>query len=266
MRVENRTFIISGGSSGLGLATAEHLVASGAYVSILDLSTPLHTSALQRRDAKRPCFIFVKTDITNVEQVQNAVDHTVAWTRETGAELGGVINSAGIGKTELIISSTGEPHSRELWDKTLAVNLTGTFHLTRLALEHLTRVKPEEGADGERGVIIMVSSEVAYEGRTAQIAYAASKGAIRSMTLPLARDLAPHNIRAITISPGLFTTPLTDTFSKRVHSGMSESLLYPRRYGTPKEFAATVKWVLDCPYVNGEIIRLTGGERIPARL
>jgi NAD(P)-dependent dehydrogenase (short-subunit alcohol dehydrogenase family) len=100
-----------------------------------------------------------------------------------------------------------------------------------------------------------------------QVAYAASKGAIRSMTLPLARDLARHNIRVVTISPGMFTTPLTDRFSERVHNGMLEKgVLYPRRYGVPKEFAATVKWVLDCPYVNGEVVRLTGGGRLPTRL
>jgi 3-hydroxyacyl-CoA dehydrogenase / 3-hydroxy-2-methylbutyryl-CoA dehydrogenase len=100
-----------------------------------------------------------------------------------------------------------------------------------------------------------------------QVAYAASKGAICSMTLPLARDLERHNIRVVTISPGMFTTPLTDVFSERVHNGMrGTGVLFPRRYGAPKEFAATVKWVLDCPYINGEVIRLTGGGRIPARL
>jgi len=100
-----------------------------------------------------------------------------------------------------------------------------------------------------------------------QVAYAASKGAIRSMTLPLARDLARHNIRVVTISPGTFTTPLTNSFSERVHNGMLErGVLFPRRYGAPKEFAATVKWVLGCPYVNGEVIRLTGGGRIPSLL
>lgn len=191
-----------------------------------------------------------------------------------------------------MINPEGKIHSLELWDETLVVNLTGTFNLTRLALEHLTRVKPE-GSDGERGVVIMVASEVAvgacciirddvfitcilllsvhlipkYGGRMAQVAYAASKGAVCSMTLPLARDLARHNIRVVTISPATFTTPLTDTFSKRVHKGLLDTgVLFPRRYGTPEEFAGTVKWVLDCPYVNGEVIRLTGGGRIPTRL
>lgn len=109
--------------------------------------------------------------------------------------------------------------------------------------------------------------DLKYEGRITQVAYAASKGAVRSMTLPLARDLARHNIRAVTISPGMFTTPLTDTFSERVHHGMLETgTLFPKRYGVPTEFAVTVKWVLGCPYVNGEVIRLTGGGRLPSRL
>lgn len=106
-----------------------------------------------------------------------------------------------------------------------------------------------------------------YEGRTTQVAYSASKGAVRSMTLPLARDLARYNIRVVTISPGPFKTPLTDTFTERVHNGMLQAgVLFPRRYGEPEEFAATVKWILDCSYVNGEVIRLTGGGRIPSRL
>jgi len=149
----------------LGLATAQVLLGSNAYVSILDLHPPPPFSGpdtLERGDtSERPQFIFVPTDITNVEQVQHAVDRTIAWTMETGAELGGVINSAGIGKSELMIGPKGQLHSLELWDKTLAVNLTGTFNLTRLALKHLTCVKPENGSDGERGVIIMVASEVA---------------------------------------------------------------------------------------------------------
>lgn len=163
------------------------------------------------------------------------------------------------------------------------MNLTGTFNLTRLAVKHLINVPAEEGADGERGVIIMVGSTVAVsfpcpskapisflpsttqnEGQQGQIAYAASKGAIRSMTLPMARDLSRHSIRVVTISPSPFITPMTSQFTPATaHNIQSQGLLFPKRYGLPCEFAKTVRWILECPYVNGETIDLTGGTRVP---
>ncbi|EEB94191.1 hypothetical protein MPER_07034, partial [Moniliophthora perniciosa FA553] len=122
-------------------------------------------------------------------------------------------------------------------------------------------------ADAERGVIVMISSTVAYEGLVGQIAYAASKGAIRSMTLPMARDLARYNVRVVTLAPGPFTTPMTGQFTPKVTEGLHrDAVLYPRRYGKAEEFAHTVKWILECPYINGENYKLTGGLRVPGRL
>ncbi|KAJ7233090.1 3-hydroxyacyl-CoA dehydrogenase [Mycena rebaudengoi] len=260
MKVENRTFIVSGGSSGLGLATVLALVDAGARVVIVDRTTPSDTFPA---DAVH----FVRTDITRVDEVASAVEAAVAWTAQTKCALGGVINCAGIGINEQIIDGQGKLHSAANWDLHLAVNLTGTFHLTRLALAHLVRVPPEEGADGERGVVILVSSTAAYEGMAATVAYAATKGAIRSLTLPMARDLSRFGVRVVTIAPGPFVTPLTGRWTPKVEDGMTrKSLLYPRRYGEPNEFAETVKWVLQCAYVNGESIKLTAGGRLPARL
>jgi len=166
-----------------------------------------------------------------------------------------------------MIDKTGKPHGTDVWDLTMGVNVAGTFHLTRLALEHLVHVKPEDTADGERGVIILVASEAAFEGQPGQTAYAASKGAVRSMTLPMARDLARHHVRVACIAPGPFATPLTGGLSTKVQSALnSAAVLYPKRFGTPGEFAKTVRWILDCAYVNGETIRLTGGGRVPAFL
>ncbi|KAF9459309.1 3-hydroxy-acyl-CoA-dehydrogenase [Collybia nuda] len=251
-------------SSGLGLATVQDLIKDNAYVAILDLSPPPDGKLASSHDQR--C-IFIKTDITKHDDVQGAVTRTVEWTKETGAVLGGVVNCAGIGRPELVIGSKARPHSMKSWELTMAINLTGTFNLTRLTLQHLVKVPPEEGEDGERGVVIFVSSVSAYEGQAGQTAYAASKGAIRAMTLPMARDLARHHIRVVTIAPSPFTTPLTDQFSEKVRENMAKSgLLYPKRYGIPKEFAATVRWVLECAYVNGESIRLTGGSRVPASL
>nr|GAT56611.1 3-hydroxy-acyl-CoA dehydrogenase [Mycena chlorophos] len=267
MKVANRTFVVSGGSSGLGLATVRGLVDANARVAILDQKTPQETFPPERS-------LFIQVDITRLEDLQRAVDATVAWTERTGAILGGVIHCAGVGIDEPIIDAKGKAHSVENWERHINVNLTATFNLTRLVLEKLVRVPPENEpgpdgirSDGERGVVILVSSSAAHEGMPATIAYTATKGAIRALTLPMARDCARFNIRVVTLAPGPFETPLTGRWSERVEKGMSEqSILYPRRYGAPSEFAATVKWVLECSYINGENLRLTGGGRLPARL
>ncbi|KAF8649272.1 hypothetical protein AX16_005900 [Volvariella volvacea WC 439] len=301
MKIANRTFILSGGSSGLGLATLEGLLKEGAYVAVLDLSPPpssvqdiqpsqsshlpqvlasidtsISTSTPSAASSSSPSrngkegsnrVLFIKTDVAQLEQIEHAVNLTVEWTKETGAALGGVINCAGFGIPALMINRKGTMHPQSLWDRLVAVNLSGTFHLTRLTLKHLVKVPPDAECDGERGVVIMVSSEVAYDGPPGTSAYAATKGALRSMSLPMARDCAPYGIRVVTISPGLFRTPLTDRFPERVHKGLTEmGLLFPNRYGKPHEFAATVRWILECSYVNGENIRLNGGQRIPSLL
>ncbi|KAF5362538.1 hypothetical protein D9756_002658 [Leucocoprinus leucothites] len=261
MKVANRTFVISGGSSGLGLATVEDLLSQRAFVSVVDRSPPPSTVA------HHPNLKFFKTDITNVTQIEAAVKGTVAWARETKARLGGVINCAGVGTAAKIIDAHGEPHSLDLWDFAMAVNLTGSFNLTRLVLKQLVKVEPEESADGERGVIIFVSSAAAYEGQPGQTAYSATKGALRSMTLPMSRDLARHAVRVVTIAPGVFDSNMTAHFPGKTRKSLeNDGIVYPRRFGQPLEFAKTVRWVLDCPYVNGETIRLSGAGRLPAKL
>ncbi|KAJ7173479.1 3-hydroxyacyl-CoA dehydrogenase [Mycena filopes] len=260
MKVANRTFIVSGGASGLGLATVKGLLDANARVALLDRATPQETL-----DAER--VLFIQIDITRLEEVARAVTDAVAWSQQTGALLGGVINCAGVGIDEPMVDARGKPHSVETWDLHLAVNLTGLFNLTRLVLEHLVRVPPEDGDDGERGVVILVSSTAAYEGMPSTIAYAATKGAIRSVTLPMARDCARFGVRVVTIAPGPFVTPMTGQWADKVQDGITRNgLLFPRRYGAPDEFASTVRWVLECAYINGETIKITGGGRLPARL
>jgi len=259
MKVANRTFVVSGGASGLGLATVKDLVDANARVVLLDCADPQETFDTDR-------VLFIRVDITRLDDVARAVKDAVAWTERTGAFLGGVVNCAGVGRDEAIVDARGKPHSVETWDMHIAVNLTGAFNLTRLVLEHLVRVPPEDG-DGERGVVILVSSTAAYEGMPSTIAYAATKGAIRSLTLPMARDCARFGVRVVTLAPGPFVTPLTGRWTPKVQSGMTRNgLLFPRRYGAPSEFAAAVRWVVECAYVNGETIKLTGGGRLPARL
>ncbi|KAJ7065301.1 3-hydroxyacyl-CoA dehydrogenase [Mycena amicta] len=267
MKLADRTFVVSGGSSGLGLATVRDLVNANARVAVLDRAPLQETFSPDR-------VLAIQVDITRLEDLQRAVDATVEWTKQTGSLLGGVINCAGVGIDEPIIDARGKSHSIANWELHLAVNLTAPFNLTRLVLEHLIHVPPEtspgpEGgpSDGERGVVILVSSSAAYEGMPATLAYAASKGAIRSLALPMARDCARYGIRVVTLAPGPFETPMTARWAERVEKGMTaNSLLFPRRYGTPSEFAHAVLFVLECAYVNGEDFRITGGGRLPARL
>ncbi|KAF9266709.1 3-hydroxy-acyl-CoA-dehydrogenase [Marasmius fiardii PR-910] len=266
MRIENRTFIVSGGSSGLGLATVRELLTSKAYVAVLDRNPPPSMDG-NTTGASTSRLCYFEVDIIDVDQVSDVVEKVVSWTSQTNARLGGVINCAGVGVPELVITTKGKLHSKQRWDQILGVNLHGTFHLIRLAMKHLIQVPQEDTEDAERGVVIMVSSTVAYEGLAGQTAYAASKGAICSMTLPMARELGRFNIRVVTLVPGLFTTPLTDQLGEKVAKDMHrEALQYPRRYGKPGEFAHAVRWVVECPYVNGENIKLTGGIRVPARM
>ncbi|GAW04506.1 3-hydroxyacyl- dehydrogenase [Lentinula edodes] len=262
MRISNRTFVISGGSSGLGLATVQELLRCNAYVAVLDLS-PISAELVSDVEtcssddtSQNPRVLYIETDVTQEDRVESAVDRIVEWTKLTGAHLGGVINGAGIALAELTINRRGEPHSTRTWDRVLGINLTGTFYLTRLVAKHLVTVpreyeleetarEREEGmvmkvSDGERGVIVMIASTVAYEGQAGQIAYAASKGAIRSMTLPMARDMSRYGVRVVTIAPGPFKTPMTGQFSQSMTDRLEkEAVLFPKRYGMPEEFAAT---------------------------
>ncbi|KAG6900631.1 hypothetical protein C0993_007308 [Termitomyces sp. T159_Od127] len=261
MKLANRTFIVSGGSSGLGLATVLDLLAANACVSILDRSPPPESASLPASHTR-----YIQTDITDVRQIQEAVDTTVQWTSETQKPLGGVINCAGVGTAAKILNSSNEPHDLDLWDFAIAVNLTGSFNLTRLVLPHLVKVKPEDTPDGERGVVIFVSSAAAYEGQPGQTAYSATKGALRSMTLPMARDLARHAVRVVTIAPGVFASSMTVRMPGKTKNSLESGIVYPQRFGQPTEFARTVRWILDCAYVNGETIRLSGAGRLPAKL
>ncbi|KAG9223981.1 hypothetical protein CCMSSC00406_0004403 [Pleurotus cornucopiae] len=278
MKIENRTFIVSGGSSGLGLATVHDLLKANAYVSIFDRSVP--PTNLPGSHVR-----FFKVDITQVKEIEDAVDGTVEWTQETGARLGGVVNCAGVASAAKIIDKNGEPHPLDRWDFTLAVNATGSFNLSRIALKHLVKVVPEDTVDGERGVIIFVSSSAAvgrfdtsiygytdgyclqFEGQPGQTAYAASKGALLAMTLPMARDLARYAVRVVTVAPGVFASSMTANFAEKTRRSLeSNAIVYPARLGMPDEFSRTVRWIVECPYVNGETIRLSGGGRLPAKL
>jgi len=249
---------VASSSSGLGLATVNTLLASGAYVSILDLSA-LPSSQNSSRT------IFFEIDISKTKDVERAVEGTVAWAEKTGALLGGVVNAAGVGTIGKVVDARGNLLSLDLFEFTLAVNVVGTFNLTRLACKHLIRVPPE-GEDGERGVIIMVSSAAAFEAQPGQTAYAASKGAVSSMTLPMARDLSRYGIRVNTIAPGTFESAMTARIPEKTRHSLDKETVFPRRFGNPAEFGETVKWMIECGFVNGETVRLSGAGRLPGKL
>jgi len=233
---------------------------AGAYVSVLDLNE--NKSLLSELGSRVK---FFKVDITKVEDIEAAIEGTVAWTSEANAPLGGVINCAGVGTAAKIIDAKGIAHSLDLWKFALDVNLTGTFNLTRLACQHLIKGEPE-GPDGERGIIILVSSAAAFEGQPGQTAYAATKGALHSMTLPLARDLARHGVRVNTVAPGIFASSMTDRMPARARASLERELVFPPRFGQAVEFAQTVRWLVECAYMNGETVRLSGASRLPGRM
>ncbi|KAG8815901.1 hypothetical protein FRC19_000687 [Serendipita sp. 401] len=262
MIIRGRTFVVSGGSNGLGLATVIELVRNGGFVSVLDLKgLPEDIHQRLPREQVR----YFKTDLTKDQNIEAAVNQTIEWTKETGSKLGGVVNCGGIAVAQKVVSADGTAHSLDLFEFALKVNVTGTFNLTRRVLEHLVKVEPE-GADEERGIIIMVASAAAYEGQQGQVAYAASKGAIRSMTLPMARDLGRFGVRVNTIAPSLIVSPMTNNMSEKVKNSLQRDIAFPRRFGEPEEFAQSVKFLIESTYMNGETIRLSAGGRMPGRL
>jgi 3-hydroxyacyl-CoA dehydrogenase/3-hydroxy-2-methylbutyryl-CoA dehydrogenase len=255
------------------------LLEHGAYVVTLSTSSPLafkHAS----------CAKWVQTDISNVQDVQNAVDTAAAWARETGAPLSGVVCCAGIALAAKIVDGYGNPHSLDLWDYALGVNLTGSFNLTRLALPHIIDALPA-GSDSECGIILFVSSPAAVrlhlyllafgkrkltarscaqvEGQSGQVAYAATKGALNAMVTPLAHDLAPYGIRVLALAPGTFRTRLAELIPSKVYAGLERNVVFPRRAGDVREFAEAVRWAIGCG-VNGEVVRVSGAARLTARL
>ncbi|GJJ15381.1 hypothetical protein Clacol_009657 [Clathrus columnatus] len=236
------------------------LVSNGAYVSILDINPPKDTDKLSSERIR-----FFKVDITDPKSVSEAVESTISWTKETKMTLRGVINAAGIGSIGRVLDTSKTPLNLDLFKFTMEVNVYGTFDLTRLVCQHLSSV-PQEGPDNECGIVIMVSSAAAYEGQPGQAAYSASKGAIRSMTLPMARDLGYHGIRVNSIAPGIFESAMTSKLSAKARLSLEKELVFPKRFGEPKEFAECVKWMIESPFVNGECIRLSGGARLSSRL
>ncbi len=252
MRVAEHTFVITGGASGLGAATAEHLVTQGAAVALLDINQSAVEAQAQRLGRNA---LGLACDICDAEQVQQAL---AAALKQFGA-LHGLINCAGIVGAQRILGRKG-PHDLDDFAHVLNINVIGSFNMLRLAAQVLASNEPN--TQGERGVIINTASIAAYDGQLGQAAYAASKGAIVSLTLPAARELAALGIRVMTIAPGIFETPMMAGMTEEVRASLSAAVPFPARLGKPEEYAALAQHIIENSMLNGEVIRLDGALRM----
>ena len=255
MRFEGKTFITTGGASGLGRAAAEAILDAGGRVVLLDLSAEVGRATAQTLGDRA---FFVQADVTSEAEVQAAVDEAVT----SLGGLYGVVNAAGIGPAAKVLGKNG-PHALDLFEKTIRINLTGTFNVIRLAAAAMAKNAPE--ASGERGVIVNTASIAAYDGQIGQTAYAASKGGIVALTLPVAREFAPIGIRVVTIAPGIFDTPLLAALPEAARVSLGQQVPFPSRLGRPAEFGALARHVIENEMLNGEVIRLDGALRMAPR-
>ena len=255
MEIQGSTFFVSGGGSGLGAATVRTLAQAGANVLIADVNEEAGKSVASEIGDKAK---FVRTDVTDEQSVQDAVDAAV----EAFGGLNGAVNCAGIGPAARVLGRKG-PHPLDMFEKTVHINLIGTFNVTRLAGARISEGEP--GEDGERGVIVNTASVAAFDGQIGQAAYSASKGGIVSMTLPIAREFARFGIRVVTIAPGTFNTPMVEGLPEDARESLGQQVPFPSRLGEPSEFAALAKHIIENRMLNGEIIRLDGAIRMAPR-
>ncbi|MEB0207249.1 SDR family NAD(P)-dependent oxidoreductase [Pseudomonas sp. CCC3.1] len=253
MQIENKVFIVTGGASGLGAATAEMLVKAGAKVMLVDLNADAVAAQAAKLGAKSAV-----ADISQADAAQAAVDATVA----AFGTVNGLVNCAGIVRGEKILGKNG-PHALESFSQVINVNLIGSFNMLRLASAAIAESAAD--ADGERGVIINTASVAAFDGQIGQAAYAASKGAIASLTLPAARELARFGIRVMTIAPGIFETPMMAGMTPEVRDSLAAGVPFPARLGKPAEYASLVRHIIENSMLNGEVIRLDGALRMAAK-
>lgn len=250
MQLSNSATIITGGASGLGEATARYFAEQGAQVTILD------------RDAERGPKVaedigghFVQTDVTDEESVAAAIEHA----KGKMGRITAAVNCAGIAYGIKTVGKDG-PHPLDAFQRTIDINLVGTFNVSRLAAAEMAKNEPEP--DGARGLIINTASIAAFDGQKGQAAYAASKGGVVGMTLPMARDLASTGVRVMTIAPGIFMTPMLAGLPEEVQQQLAADVPNPARLGDPKEYGRLAGFIVEMGYLNGEVIRIDGALRM----
>ena len=252
MRIEGKTAMVTGGGSGLGRATVEALHAAGANVVVLDLPTSAGNAIVGQLGERA---LFAPADVATPEDVQGAIDAAV----RTFGGLHVAVNCAGIAWAGRTVGRDG-PHDLDVFASVHRVNVLGTFNVVRLAAARMAAQEPE---DGERGVVVNTASIAAFDGQIGQAAYASSKGAVVSLTLPVARDLARSLIRCVAIAPGTFETPMMAQLPQDARAQLERDTPHPARLGRPEEYAALVLHVVGNPMLNGEVIRLDGALRMP---
>lgn len=249
MQIKESKVVVTGGASGLGAAVARAFVAKGAAVTLFD------------RDAVRGAALaaeigatFVTVDVTDEASVQAGIQAA----RAAMGRISVLVNCAGIATGARIVGRDG-PHDLALFRRTIDINLVGSFNCMRLAAAEMAGNTPE---GGERGVVINTASIAAFDGQKGQAAYAASKAGIAGMTLPAARDLAAIGVRVCAIAPGVFLTPMLEGLGPEIQEGLAADVTFPKRLGDPAEFAALAAFIVECGYLNGEVIRLDGALRM----
>jgi NAD(P)-dependent dehydrogenase (short-subunit alcohol dehydrogenase family) len=259
MDIRGQAALVTGAGSGLGAATAIELARRGAKVALLDMNLEGARAVARQIAADGGSAAAFGCDVTSGESMQSAIDAAAA--AHGPARI--VMHVAGIGSAKRIVGKDGSPAPLADFERVVRVNLIGTYNVARLVAAAMARLEPL--ADGERGVIVNTASVAAFDGQIGQEAYAASKGGVAAMTLPLARDLASHGIRTVTIAPGLFHTPLMAELPQAVQDSLAASIPFPKRLGKPEEFAQLAASIAENLSLNGEVIRLDGALRMAPR-
>ena len=254
MHIDRAAALVTGGASGLGLATARRLAAAGAVVTIVDLANSAGAEIAAELGG-----IFQPADVTSEEQVRAAVAAAAAH-----GPLRVVVNCAGIAPPAKVLDREGNPASLADFEKIIRINLVGTFNVTSQAAAVMAVTEPDP-ASGDRGVIVSTASVAAFDGQIGQPAYSASKGGVHAMTLPIARELARYAIRVCTIAPGIMETPMLKGLPEAAQASLGEQVPYPSRLGRPDEYAGLVMHIIENGYLNGETIRLDGAIRMAPR-
>jgi len=255
MELAGASAVVTGGASGLGEATTRHLVAGGAKVVILDRDQAKGEALAKELGVGAA---YTPADVTSADDVAAAVAHA-----DELAPLRVAVSCAGVGWAGRVVARDGTPHDLDLFHTVLNINLVGTFNVLRLAAAAMAKHEPT--ADGERGVVVNTASIAAFDGQIGQIAYAASKAGVVGLTLPAARDLAAVGVRVVTIAPGTFDTPMLALLPQEQRDLLAKGIPFPRRLGSPDDFAALVGHIVANDYINGETIRLDGALRMPPK-